>query len=54
MGGVGGGFAVVSNGGMGSYDPDEGRLPNYVPEGTVTDEIKQDLQTLGWAVINHQ
>jgi hypothetical protein len=56
MGGViGGGFAVVSNGGgMGSYDPDEGRLPNYVPEGTVTDEIKQDLQTLGWAVINHK
>jgi hypothetical protein len=40
--------------GMGglSYDPDEGRPVDYVPEATVTDEIKKDLRRLGWAVIS--
>jgi hypothetical protein len=27
-----------------------GGLPGYVPEGRITDEIRNDLQRLGWAV----
>lgn len=36
--------------GMGglSYDPAEGRKEGYVPEGQVTDEIREDFQKLGW------
>jgi len=32
-----------------SYDPNEGVKAGYVPEGTVTDEIRKDLRQLGWA-----
>lgn len=36
-------------GGLGlSYDPDEGCKEGYVPEGTVTEEIEDDLFKLGW------
>jgi len=35
-------------GGLTSYDPDEGRKEGYVPEATVTEEIKEDLNKLGW------
>ena len=35
-------------GGLTSYYPEEGRKAGYVPEGTVTAEIAQDLQKLGW------
>jgi hypothetical protein len=36
--------------GMGglSYDPDESCKEGYVPEGTVTEEIEDDLFKLGW------
>lgn len=39
--------------GMGglSYDPDEGLPVDYVAEATVTEEIREDLRRLGWAVI---
>jgi hypothetical protein len=35
-------------GGLTSYDPDEGRKEDYVPEGVVTEEIELDLNRLGW------
>lgn len=35
-------------GGLTNYDPDEDRKEGYVPEGTVTEEVKQDLNKLGW------
>lgn len=38
-------------GGLSSYDPDEGRKEGYVPEGTVTEEIKKDLNKLGWVPV---
>jgi hypothetical protein len=38
-------------GGLTSYDPDEGRYAGYVTESTVTEEIKLDLERLGWIVI---
>jgi hypothetical protein len=38
-------------GGLTSYDPDEGRNAGYVTESTVTEEIKLDLERLGWIVI---
>jgi hypothetical protein len=34
-------------GGLGNGDED--RTKGYVPEGTVTDEIREDFATLGWA-----
>jgi hypothetical protein len=40
--------------GIGDETPDTGRWidrpKSYVPEGRITDEIRQDLQKLGWAV----
>ena len=38
-------------GGLTSYDPDDGRNTGYVTEGTVTDEIREDLERLGWLVV---
>jgi len=38
--------------GLGNGDPD-GKL-GYVSESFVTEEIKQDLQTLGWVVVTNQ
>jgi hypothetical protein len=38
-------------GGVLSYDPDDGRNTGYVTEGTITDEIRRDLERLGWLVI---
>jgi hypothetical protein len=38
-------------GGLTSYDPDEGRKPGHVSESMVTDEVKSDLERLGWRVI---
>ena len=35
--------------GLGNGDPD--RVKGYVPEGCITDEIRNDLQQLGWAVV---
>jgi hypothetical protein len=34
--------------GLGNGDPDH--VKGYVPEGCITDEIRNDLQRLGWAV----
>ena len=34
------------------HDYNEDILPGYVPEATVTPEIREDLRQLGWAVIN--
>jgi hypothetical protein len=34
--------------GLGNGDPDH--VKGYVPEGCITDEIRNDLQSLGWAV----
>lgn len=34
--------------GLGNGDPDN--IKGYVPEGYITDEIRNDLQRLGWAV----
>jgi hypothetical protein len=33
------------------YGLDHRRANNYVPEGCITDEIRNDLQQLGWAVV---
>lgn len=34
------------------FAPEEGFLENgFVPESVITDEIKQDLKSLGWAVV---
>lgn len=41
-------------GGLTSYDPDEGRKEGYVPEATVTEEVKQDLERLGWYPIPYK
>lgn len=38
--------------GLGNGDADGSR--GYVSEGTVTDEIRQDLKTLGWIVVDNQ
>ena len=35
--------------GLGNGDPD--RVKGYVPEGFITDEIRNDLQQLGWAIV---
>jgi hypothetical protein len=35
-------------GGLSSYDPDNGRKEGYVSEGTITEEIREDLNKLGW------
>ncbi len=35
--------------GLGNGDPDH--VKGYVPEGCITDEIRNDLQQLGWAVV---
>jgi hypothetical protein len=35
--------------GLGNGDPDH--VKGYVPEGCITDEIRNDLQSLGWAVV---
>jgi hypothetical protein len=41
-------------GGLAIYDVQEGNeymaKMKYVPEGTVTDEIRQDLFVIGWTV----
>jgi hypothetical protein len=34
------------------HDYNDDILPGYVPESAVTQEIREDLQQLGWAVIN--
>lgn len=43
-------------GGLGSYNPDNEdnvfKTKGYVPEATVTDEIREDLLRLGWCVVN--
>ena len=43
-------------GGLATYDIKEGEehMANlgFVPEGTVTDEIREDLLRLGWVVVN--
>jgi len=39
----------IGNEGLGNGDVD--RTKQYVPEGTVTDEIKEDLQQLGWTPV---
>ena len=36
------------------YDDDEYQKLNYVPEGTVTEEIRQDLRQLGWIPIPYK
>ena len=42
---------------LGDYDPDSETFEQwqfrtkYVPEGCITDEIRNDLQRLGWAVV---
>lgn len=36
------------------YDDDEYQKLNYVPEGTVTEEIRQDLRKLGWIPIPYK
>lgn len=38
--------------GLGNGDADGSR--GYVSEGVVTDEIRQDLRTLGWLVVDNQ
>jgi hypothetical protein len=42
-------------GGLATYDIQEGEeyvaKKNYVPEGTVTDEIRNDLRQLGWIAV---
>jgi len=38
-------------GGLFSYDPDDGRNAGHVTEGTVTEEIKLDIERLGWLVV---
>ena len=35
--------------GLGNGDPDH--VKGYVPEGMITDEIRNDLQRLGWAIV---
>jgi hypothetical protein len=35
--------------GLGNGDSD--RTKGYVPEGQITDEIRNDLQRLGWAIV---
>ena len=35
--------------GLGNGDPDH--VKGYVPEGCITDEIRNDLQRLGWAIV---
>ena len=35
--------------GLGNGDPDH--VKGYVPEGCITDEIRNDLQQLGWAIV---
>lgn len=35
--------------GLGNGDPDNTK--GYVSEGTVTDEIQQDLKSLGWRIV---
>ena len=42
--------------GINSYydDDDEYQKLNYVPEGTVTEEIRQDLRQLGWIPIPYK
>lgn len=35
--------------GLGNGDPEH--IKGYVPEGCITDEIRNDLQRLGWAVV---
>jgi hypothetical protein len=35
--------------GLGNGDADG--IKGYVPEGMITDEIRNDLQRLGWAVV---
>jgi len=37
--------------GMGFHDKKGADMKGYVPEGLVTDEIRQDLLKLGWLVI---
>jgi hypothetical protein len=43
-------------GGLATYDVDEGNAymakMKYVPEATVTDEIREDLKQLGWIVLD--
>ena len=39
--------------GMGFFDKSEIVPLKYVPEGMVTDEIREDLLKLGWLVIKH-
>lgn len=45
-------------GGLTTYDPDEGDRyiaeKQYVPEGTVTDEIRKDLARLGWIPVPYE
>jgi len=45
-------------GGLSTYDVKEGEeymsKMNYVPEGQVTDEIKEDLKTLGWIPVPYE
>ena len=42
-------------GGLATYDAEENKefmsKMNYVPEGAVTDAIKQDLHKLGWNIV---
>ena len=42
-------------GGLATYDEEESKefmsKMNYVPEGAVTDAIKQDLHKLGWNIV---
>jgi hypothetical protein len=38
-------------GGLTSYDPDEGLKEGYVGEGFITEEIKKDLNKLGWVPV---
>ena len=35
--------------GLGNGDPDQ--VKGYVPEGCITDEIRNDLQRLGWVIV---
>ena len=43
-------------GGLATYDAEENKefmsKMNYVPEGAVTKEIKEDLHKLGWNIVN--
>jgi hypothetical protein len=38
-------------GGLTSYDPDDERNTGHVTEGTVTEEIRLDIERLGWLVV---